>query len=108
MKGYASKASEAGKNIKYLKLQLNSIFEVAGKEANNITNEQAVNIVLDPAKKGIYKTITEKSEPFQKNFIKYLVMHPGTTALNIKGWIQASGMQSYTDMLRGQVFTWSC
>ncbi len=103
MKGYASKASEAGK-ILNISRQLNSIFEVAGKEANNITNEQAVNIVLDPAKKGIYKTITEKSEPFQKNFIKYLVMHPGTTALNVKGWVQASGMQSYSDMLKAGLY----
>ena len=103
MKGYASKASEAGKTLQISK-QLNSIFEVAGKEASNITNEQAVNIVLDPAKKGIYKTITEKSAPFQKNFIKYLVMHPGTTALNVKGWIQASSMQSYTDMLKAGLY----
>jgi len=105
MKAFSSKASEAGKTLQLSK-QLNSIFEIAGKEASNITNEQAVNIVLDPAKKGIYKTIVEKPivKNFQKNFIKYLVMHPGTTALNVKGWVQASSMQSVSDMLKAGLY----
>ncbi|BCV06414.1 MAG: hypothetical protein CM15mV133_040 [uncultured marine virus] len=65
MKGYASKASEAGK-ILNISRQLNSIFEVAGKEANNITNEQAVNIVLDPAKKVYTKQLQKSLNHFKK------------------------------------------
>jgi len=103
MKAFSSKTREAGQTLQISK-QLNAIFAAAGKQSGDITNEKLVDVVLDPAKKGIYKTITEKSAPFQKNFIKYLVMHPGTTALNVKGWVQASGMQSYSDMLKAGLY----
>ena len=41
---------------------------------------------------------------FQHNFIRMLVTHPGTTALNVVGWSQATAMTSMTDMLRGTLY----
>jgi len=75
-----------------------------GKELSDLTSEQVVDIVLDPTKKGVWQSTKEFSSDFQKNFIKYLVMHPGTTALNIKGWIQASSMQSFSDMIQATLY----
>lgn len=40
----------------------------------------------------------------QNNFIRMLVTHPATTALNVVGWAQASGMQAATDMIRGTLY----
>ena len=51
-----------------------------------------------------FENTKEFTSNFQKNFIKYLVMHPGTTALNIKGWVQASTMQSFSDMIQATLY----
>jgi len=40
----------------------------------------------------------------QDNLIRILVTHPGTTALNLLGWVNASGMQSLSDGLRGALY----
>ena len=33
-----------------------------------------------------------------------LITHPGTTALNVVGWANATSMQSVTDILRGALY----
>ena len=70
----------------------------------DLTNKQIVDTILDPVKTGAWEKTKEFSTDFQKNFIKYLVMHPGTTALNIKGWLQASTMQSTSDMIQAALY----
>jgi hypothetical protein len=41
---------------------------------------------------------------FQNGFIRMLVTHPATTALNVVGWAYASGMQSTVDMVKGTLY----
>jgi hypothetical protein len=41
---------------------------------------------------------------FQNGFIRMLVTHPATTALNVVGWAYASGMQSTVDMIKGTLY----
>jgi hypothetical protein len=41
---------------------------------------------------------------FQNGFIRMLVTHPATTALNVVGWAYASGMQSTVDMMKGTLY----
>ena len=40
----------------------------------------------------------------QQNLIRMLITHPGTTALNVVGWANATSMQSVTDILRGALY----
>jgi hypothetical protein len=44
------------------------------------------------------------SSNFQNGFIRMLVTHPATTALNVVGWAQASIMQSTVDMVKGTLY----
>ena len=41
---------------------------------------------------------------FQNGFIRMLVTHPATTALNVVGWANASGMKSTVDMIKGTLY----
>ena len=50
------------------------------------------------------KAFGEKTGYLQRNFIRMLVTHPGTTALNLIGWQNASVLQSATDVLRGTLY----
>ena len=50
------------------------------------------------------KAFSEKTGYLQRNFIRMLVTHPGTTALNLIGWQNASVLQSATDVLRGTLY----
>tara|TARA_R110002096_G_scaffold85460_5_gene196601 strand:+ start:430 stop:4161 length:3732 start_codon:yes stop_codon:yes gene_type:complete len=56
----------------------------------------------------ISKTTMEKGQgalaEIQNNFIRVLVTHPGTSALNLMGWTQASSLQSGSDMIRGVLY----
>ena len=103
LKGMSSRASEAGRELA-LSRHLNQLDEIAGVDFEDLTNVQATNIILDPVNKSIGTYIKENSMKVQQNFIKFLVMHPGTTALNIKGWIQASSMQSFSDMIQAGLY----
>jgi len=44
------------------------------------------------------------SSSFQNGFIRMLVTHPATTALNVVGWANASVMQSTVDMMKGTLY----
>jgi len=44
------------------------------------------------------------SSNFQNGFIRMLVTHPATTALNVVGWAYASAMQSTVDMMKGTLY----
>jgi len=50
------------------------------------------------------KAFSEKTGYLQRNFIRMLVTHPGTTALNLIGWLNASVLQSASDILRGTLY----
>lgn len=109
LKRMSEEAKGAGRTLS-LSRQLNAGLDASakaglkGKTLPEFTSEQAVDIILDPSKKGVWENTKEFTSNFQKNFIKYLVMHPGTTALNIKGWVQASTMQSFSDMIQATLY----
>tara|TARA_R110002153_G_scaffold65040_1_gene174168 strand:+ start:5682 stop:9416 length:3735 start_codon:yes stop_codon:yes gene_type:complete len=64
-----------------------------------IENELPQNVSKTYIEKGLSKT-----EEFQNNFIRVLVTHPGTSALNLMGWTQASTLQTGSDMIRGVLY----
>jgi len=48
--------------------------------------------------------ITGTANYLQRNLIRMLVTHPGTTALNLVGWSTATAMQSTSDIIRGTLY----
>ena len=109
LKRMSEESKGAGRTLSLSK-QLNASLDaptkagLKGKNAKDLTSEQVVDIILDSHQKGKWENSKEYVSNFQKNFIKYLVMHPGTTALNIKGWTQASTMQSFSDMIQATLY----
>jgi len=49
-------------------------------------------------------TVKEGVGVAQQNLIRMLITHPGTTALNIVGWANATAMQSVGDTIRGALY----
>ena len=83
---------------------LKNINKAAGKSADEVTNAEAIDHVLEPLNADVREQIANFGEKFQQNFIKMLVTHPGTTALNAIGWSQATGIQSLSDMVRAPLY----
>ena len=48
--------------------------------------------------------VKEGAATMQQNLIRMLITHPGTTALNIVGWANATAMQSVGDTIRGALY----
>jgi len=63
-----------------------------------------VEETLDAPTKGWRDKVAAGSSGMQQNLIRMLITHPGTTALNIVGWANATAMQSAGDMLRGALY----
>ena len=72
------------------------------------TPSQKLNTVvddtLDPTPKTIRDKVVDGTSTMQQNLIRMLITHPGTTALNVVGWANATSMQSVTDILRGALY----
>lgn len=101
---FASVTSDAGRLLSLSK-HLNLLSQVTGRPIGDLTNEQAVKLIAgEAAVSGTREKVKEVTETVQQNLIKFIVTHPGTTALNIKGWVQASSMQSYSDMIRAALY----
>ena len=83
---------------------LKNINIAAGKTANEVTPEEAIDNILDPLSRDVREEVAKFGEKLQQNFIKMLVTHPGTTALNAIGWSQATGIQTMSDMLRAPLY----
>jgi hypothetical protein len=96
-------------------------FSIAGQELNIVaqasktlsyippgeTDEMLAKLVdaeLPGMPARMRKAFGEKTGYLQRNFIRMLVTHPGTTALNLIGWQNASVLQSATDVLRGTLY----
>ena len=50
------------------------------------------------------QAFSQQTGYLQRNFIRMLVTHPGTTALNLIGWQNASSLQSVSDVVRGTLY----
>ena len=96
--------------------QQNNIAAQASRLVNKIAKEQgiapgqinasaAVEAVVDPITEETKKSFLEGGfRKVQDNLIRSLVTHPGTTALNLIGWKQASMSQSASDMVRSALY----
>jgi len=70
-------------------------------------NEVIEDILDAPNPTFVEKTrrgIGKGAATMQQNLIRMLITHPGTTALNIVGWANASSMASVSDILRGALY----
>ena len=109
MNTLAAKSSDAGR-----RMQVFSQLARTGKEIMErkvILGEKAVvtpmdvlDDELDPITKDLRDYFNDKQSGFQRNFIKTLVTHPGTTALNLVGWAHASTMQTGSDLIRATLY----
>ena len=63
-----------------------------------------IDETLDVPTKNVRDKIADGSSKLQQNLIRMLITHPGTTALNLVGWANATGMQSIGDTLRGALY----
>ena len=105
-----AKSSDAGR-----RMQIFSALARSGKEIMKrkvLLGEKAVVTPMDvlddelnPITKDMRDYFNDKQSGFQRNFIKTLVTHPGTTALNLLGWTQASVMQTGSDLIRSALYS---
>jgi len=79
-------------------------FASAKKEFYNLNPEEIVEKVLDPISKDLRAKLGDAKHSLQKNLIRMIVTHPGTSALNAIGWVHASTMQSVSDAIRGTLY----
>jgi hypothetical protein len=96
-------------------------FSVAGQELNIMAQAAKTLSYIPPAEPGemltklvdaelppmssrVRAAFSEKTGYLQRNLIRMLVTHPGTTALNLIGWQSASALQSTSDIVRGTLY----
>ena len=109
----ARQASEAGKTLYQLSKSTASIKEAAKRRKKAgldgpPTGQDILEAELDPQSpvfvEGLQERVQGGFSKMQQNLIRMLVTHPGTTALNVVGWSNASLMQSGADMVRGALY----
>jgi hypothetical protein len=99
----AQEFSLAGKNLNILAQMSKTLEFIPPKPADEVF-EELIDLELMPVSQRVREAFSGASEAFQRNFIRMLVTHPGTTALNLIGWVNASTLQSTTDMVRGTLY----
>lgn len=85
--------SQASKTLKYLP-----------KQEPDKMLEGLIEAELPGMSSRLRESFSGKTAYLQRNLIRMLVTHPGTTALNLIGWQTASTMQSMADVLRGTLY----
>ena len=81
--------------------QLEKTLRSINKES---TAAEVIESILDEVTVPIRENVAKTFGDVQQNFIRMLVTHPGTTALNVIGWASASGTQTMSDMLRATLY----
>lgn len=99
---FSSMSSDAGR-ILALSKHLNNLTYLVNKPLKEINAEEAITKVVDSYNTKV-KNFWGKGATIQNKLIQNLVTHPGTTALNLKGWLQATTLQSTSDMIRGTLY----
>ena len=94
-------ASEHARGLRSLR-QAKNIEAIIGEKG--MSPKKHLEAVINPIPNAIRDKIVNKAGEVQHNFIRMLVTHPGTTALNVLGWGAASLNQSYADMLRAGLY----
>ncbi len=104
MLALSSMSSEWGRTGNTLsKLKQDLKLSAEGKTPAQKYNE-VVEDNLDLPSKEWRKKLGEGTSGLQQNLIRMLITHPGTTALNIVGWTNATAMQSIGDTIRGGLY----
>lgn len=103
----ASEVSDASKLLNFTS-QASKVFNKLKEikpdaDADDIIEEFIEVEAGAPARAAINK-IKSGADYMQRNLIRMLVTHPGTTALNLIGWQTASTMQSLGDIVRGTLY----
>jgi hypothetical protein len=79
-----------------------------GKTLEESTVAEALEELANPVDAGWIARFADKLpdtiETMQRNLIRMIVTHPGTTALNVKGWLLTSGAQSASDVVRATLY----
>ena len=100
----SSEWGRTGNTLSKLKRDLIAKLKVQpGMSAGQVYNS-VVEDVLDAPTKNVRDKIADGTSKLQQNLIRMLITHPGTTALNLVGWANATGMQSIGDTLRGALY----
>ena len=103
----ASIASQAGRELSTISKLSQSLRLASGQTPIQKFNESILDTldVPDPtAAEKLRAGIIDGAGTLQQNLIRMLITHPGTTALNLVGWANASSMSSISDILRGALY----
>ena len=103
MEVLSSLSSEWGRTGQLLSKLKKDLKLAKGQTPVEIFNNM-VEETLDAPTKGWRDKVADGTSGMQQNLIRMLITHPGTTALNIVGWANATAMQSAGDMLRGALY----
>ena len=107
----AKQTSDAGRTLGILGHVAKTAKEIKGRKAllgdtSKLTSAELLADELPPIVPELTTVEQGKSliAKAQNNFIKVLVTHPGTSALNLMGWVNASLMQSGADVVKGVLY----
>ena len=99
----AERSSAAGRQLRAQAMTKRTA-ELLGKKPSQLTGQEAMSGALGELEEVTVGPIREFIDKGQQSFIRMLVTHPGTTALNVLGWTQATMTQSYADLIRGTLY----
>ena len=103
----ASEISDAAKKMAIVRNAssvFNKIREIKPDAEAGELIEELIKVEAPGVTTKVREGILGTANYMQRNLIRMLVTHPGTTALNLVGWSTASSMQSATDIVRGTLF----
>lgn len=99
----AKEFSVAGQQLNILSQAARTLRYIP-KVADDELLPELIKAELPPVSQRVREAFSEKTSYLQRNLIRMLVTHPGTTALNLIGWQTASTMQSMSDIVRGTLY----
>lgn len=105
----ASSRVSVGAQFMNLQSQMSRMMVASrGKTLEESTVAEALEELADPVDAGWLARTADKLpdaiQDMQRNLIRMIVTHPGTTALNVKGWLLTSGAQTASDAVRAALY----
>ena len=100
----AKEFSVAGQQLNILSQASRTLRYIPKPENVDEILPELLKAELTPVSQRVRTAFSESTSYLQRNLIRMLVTHPGTTALNLIGWQTASTMQSMSDIVRGTLY----
>ena len=100
----AKEFSVAGQQLNILSQAARTLRYIPKPENVDEILPELLKAELTPVSQRVRTAFSESTSYLQRNLIRMLVTHPGTTALNLIGWQTASTMQSMSDIVRGTLY----